>query len=572
MKVRRLIIILIGMGLSTAACAEEQIFQLCDGYGSPTSTGDGMTKPATGVFGLFLPMGSAGNTVRVTPPLGSNGAVMCTKALADPRLPEKFWMRRVSLLRARAIHNLAAGSDKAHVEQAAADLELASAAVREPEDAFYRRSLGLGLDLVRAYTLRQMGRADESRQIAAEAYAKRPFNRQILIAMEGASGDDHTAGSYMSLDQAFARLDPRHIDSMFRKAFYAGDFKQVIALHPHLVVPIATRGIGFGTARMDKIQRAYDAGTTLKHLADRAGQRAYAELALGNKAGAEKLLADTQTQIEEKTPARFAPLAYGQKEDGNALNARAINSILVVASAEAMQRLQDWKTILALRADIATSSDIGALLERMGGIPRIGAPVELLEAVQTRWPDVLELKAIIADRKFEEQLRQRMDYSSQIQTLFEGLPHAEMAGTIVPYKKANSALIGSIWGGVSGFKIISEPTSQNVTVEFLSEYGSPTATEELALLRAADITRNRGYNAFVILGRRDYQRTQNTTMYGMVLRSDPMGYSTQLDIELLDKNNLPPRFDSLAWRVLDADAVLASLGPAYGMPVAVADP
>ena len=562
---------LAGMQVSGSLHAEVPIFQQCDGYGTPTLTGDGMTKPATGLFGLMKPNGSAGNTLRVTPSLGSAGVAACDQALADPRLRDDFWLRRTSLLRARAIHDLASGSGRANLDQALVDLDRAVAAVRDPAEPFYQRSLGLGLDLVRAFTIRQRGEDAKAKEIVARAYDKRTFNRQVLFAMQAAIGDDRTPVSDMSLGQALARLDPRHIDAMFIDAFYAGNLAQVLALHPHLVAPLDTPDIGVGNQRTADLQAAYDAAKKAKYDADRLGRLAYAKTALGQAQAARQLLADAKTRIERETPARLEP-DYSKKEGGAARTARAINSVAVVAGAEAAQLIEDWTTVVALRADIdnKASVDIEPLVNRIGQLPRVGAPVELLEALQRRWPTIPELNAVIAERRSADERQRRKDYFTQVKMLFEGLPHTEMAGTVAPYKKAKSDFAGYMWGGISGFKLLGEPTSKNLTVQFLSEYGSPAVTEELALLRAADVARSRGYSGFVIVGRRDYQRSESTMYYGTVLRTDPTGYMSQLDVELMDRDAMPDAYKSVPWRVINVDAVIASLGPAYNMPAAVA--
>ncbi len=53
--------------------AKTLIYNQCDGYGTPSGDGDGMTKPATQLFGLIGTLGSAGNTRRSTPELGAQG-------------------------------------------------------------------------------------------------------------------------------------------------------------------------------------------------------------------------------------------------------------------------------------------------------------------------------------------------------------------------------------------------------------------------------------------------------------------------------------------------------------------
>lgn len=102
-----------------------------------------------------------------------------------------------------------------------------------------------------------------------------------------------------------------------------------------------------------------------------------------------------------------------------------------------------------------------------------------------------------------------------------------------------------------------------MTVQFTGEKSSSGVVEEMTLLRAADLARERGKSGFVILSRRDYERTTNTTYYGATLRSDPNGYSTYLEIELVDAGNPPEKYRAVLWRVIPASKVISELGPLY---------
>ena len=97
----------------------------------------------------------------------------------------------------------------------------------------------------------------------------------------------------------------------------------------------------------------------------------------------------------------------------------------------------------------------------------------------------------------------------------------------------------------------------------MGESSSGSVVEEMALLRAADLAREAGKGGFVIRQRRDYERTRNTTYYGMVLRSDPDGYSTEIEVDFVDLDPLPEVYRLTPWRVLKAEEIFAQLGPVY---------
>jgi hypothetical protein len=162
------------------------------------------------------------------------------------------------------------------------------------------------------------------------------------------------------------------------------------------------------------------------------------------------------------------------------------------------------------------------------------------------------------------------DYGKDLKLLSESLPETETAQRLAPYKRAKSDFMGYLWGGVSGFKTVEHDAEGYTTVQFVGEESSASIVEELALLRAADLTLQKGKKGFVIVGRRDYQRTQNTMYYGTVLRSDPIGYSSQLDVVFVDPLNLPDRFNDAEWRVIDASTVRENLAPIYSPETQVA--
>ena len=251
--------------LAGPARADTPTFQTCDGYGTPTENGDGMTKEARGLFGLFAPLGSAGNTRRSTPPLGASGVAACDAALADSRLGAKQWIRRVSLLRARAIHDLAVGDGKA----ALADLDRAEAAVVDPHDAFYQRSMGLGIRLVRGYALRITGDREGALAIAAAVLRERPYNRQLGLALIAVAGSDDVSLEGQPLVQSMARVEPRLIDLISMIAFRKRDFQAVIRIFPQLVAPIRTPDRMGYSRYLAQFQESQAAITELLFRADR---------------------------------------------------------------------------------------------------------------------------------------------------------------------------------------------------------------------------------------------------------------------------------------------------------------
>ena len=128
----------------------------------------------------------------------------CDAALADPRVVQPgYHLRRANLLRARAVHRLAAGQ----IEAALADLAAARAAL-PADDAWVQRSLGVGIDLVEAYALRARGDQAGSEALALRAWRTRPYNTGVTYAALVAVGSQASAETLNPLLRRLAQLSP----------------------------------------------------------------------------------------------------------------------------------------------------------------------------------------------------------------------------------------------------------------------------------------------------------------------------------------------------------------------------
>jgi hypothetical protein len=539
------------------ASARTVIFDQCDGYGTPSGDGDGMSKPATQLFGLIGTLGSAGNTRRSTPDLGAQGIASCDQALADPRLLEKFWLRRASLLRARAVHDLAAGSG----DDALADLDRSAAAIQTPNDPFVKRSMALGIDFVRAAALIAKGDRERGLALAEAVHAQRPFDRHLSLATLALINDDHSPlGETVAHDTA--GLDPRLVSVIFESAFDRGDFAAVVALYPQLVAPTRTADVGVSKWE-GRVQDARRDGEEVAFGAKSGGIYAYSLAALGRMDEARAALAEARSSVTAGTPAEMAPVAEGEKEGSKARLQRTMNEFLVRTGKKSSELLESWARAIELRATLATADPAKASEEILQSkIPSRGVAFDLVHQLVQRLPQDEKLKELAAQVDAAQNRAPKVD-AKLTKLIFQALPHSEIAQRVATYRKANSDFIGYLWGGVSGFKTVEGDGPDFVTVKFTGEKSSSSVVEEMTLLRAADLARERGKSGFVILERRDYERTVNTTYYGSTLRSDPQGYSCDLDIELVDLNALPSGYKSVPWRVVSADKVIATLGPIY---------
>ena len=545
--------LLAGAAAPVAAAPNPSHFQACDGYGKPTENGDGMTKEAIGLLGIFTAGPSAGDTRRVEPPLGPDGVAACTNALADPRMLDKHWARKVSLLRARAVHRLALGQS----DFAMTDLDAAKAAVREPTNPYFVRSLGLGLDLVRAYALRQQDRAAEANAIVAKVILARPFNRETAASLLAIVPDPRALVNGEPILLPLARLQPKFIDSIFTEAFRTRDFATAIAIYPHVTAPLRVGDRGVASIEAN-VQRERNFAADQLFTANRRAMLAYARAATGDSAGARRDLDSAEGILLSMRP--MAPLPAGTKEGRNQRALRALNGLAVAAAKQSAEGLKVWRGMV----DARVGFDQGRIPASFTELPKLipnAAALDLLTEIHARNPSFSGAGGAIAD--LEKRLRPEiMKRDEEVKLLFASLPHAEIAQRIATYRKANSDLAGYFWGGISGFK--TKPNGDGTTtVIFTGQKSSGGVVEEMALLRAADLAREQGKTGLVIRERADFERTQNNIMYGYTVSTVPLGYSTELTVEFVDKSNLPPQYRSAQWRVLDVAQILSQLGPTY---------
>jgi hypothetical protein len=531
-------------------------FSDCDGYGAPNAHFDGLRSSS----GLIVKFSVSGHPVPIV--IGRTGVQACDTALADPALLDTYWMRRVTLLRARAIHKLAAGDDAGALE----DVAKAREAMKDESDLLVRRSLGLGLDLVRAYALSKTNHVDEARKLAAAVLAERPYNRHVGMAVAAVVGNEGLRAGDSAVLKTLGRLDPRFVDAMFELAFDEGRFDEAIRLHPHIAPPV--KGIDEGR---DKEETAYQMARrdsqTLMHTAERRARLAYALAATGHGDKARAELAAAKALIaEHPVPTTPPPPPPGQKEDRKAREARTRASLAVIADTEAGAFVTKWEKLVEWRLGLE-GADADKIIPQINpnGLSLNGAHVDLLSTANRKRPssELAALAKTLAGRIAAPP----DDRHSEAKMLFEGLPQLEVRKTVSGYQQSHS-LFAILWGGISGFKTIGDPKTGKATVEYLGQNSSSMVVEEMALLRAADLARQNGHSGFLITGRRDYHRQ---LVFGRDIRNATEdGFSTQLDVEFVDLAALPPKLATAPWRVLSADDVLNTLGPVYAAPKAPA--
>jgi hypothetical protein len=534
-----------GAGAALADPSPNSPFTLCDGYGPPNRSGDGMTRYA---LALGFWDNGGGNTTRDDVPLGAEGIAACRTALADRGLIPRHWMRRVNLLRALAIHQLATGANR----DALATLDQAQALVPADADHLYRRSLGMGLDLTRALALRLNGDLPAAQALATRAVEGRVYSRQGLAAaamvlyrpvVERGSGEE-------TILRNLSRLYPNAINALFLGYFQAGRFEEAAALC------WPPRGADFRGANP---------------LSDQAGECAYA-------------LAATHRAAEARAMLQYVRMPQGPSGNQNKLDPPARVEPNVppptvpappVAAPPTAGRVpsqgayrQAWTDMVEDRIHLDAGEVDWVVTRRHAPFLPNRATVDIIEAILAHpTPESRAIETRLRD------MRQRVldiaepSVVDMLPEFFEALPDAETRERIPVFRESRRpwlAMEGSIADAQSDGWRARETAGGGVEIEFRALAGSTSVVEEMALLRAAQMAIAAGHHGLIISDRRDNARTlSTTTAYGGVLRTDPMGYESHLEVIFCDPNHLPEGYANAGWRVIDADAVVAALSPLY---------
>jgi len=538
------------------------LFAQCDGYGAPSKSGDGMTGMAY-TLRIFVPQGPNGNTTRTAQAAnaaGLTGLAACEAALASQDLEDGFWLRRVSLLRAKALHHLSAGDASA----AMADLDQAIAAAKDPHNLYYERSLGLGIDFVRAYVLKSQGKTAEAEALALATLHKRPYCREAVMSAMAVVGEQGEARALSEIAHDIARIEPRLIEVLAEVDFNGGRFEEVVDLYPQLVfTPEPHRGEQYAF----QLQQLALRNRLREEIfwAQQAGQTAYALAALGRANEAEDAIFVARKRLEKATSpaAEFLPASVAYKKNDVQL-ANQISDLKIRLQTSGGDILNRWEAISQVRSQVA-KGDVIKAVQTLAKAPKGGVPTELIQVIVNKLgSDALseEFKIELARR---EKLQAQSDRKQEIATLFEALPEAEAPDKIPPYQELPQAKFWSWNPVVFGYKTTSSDANA-AAVHAHAGTIAKSVVAEMALLQAADQALKAGKDGFIITSRADTAHSVSNTMYGVVLNTIPTGYSADLGVLFVDKAKLPTGYARADWRVIDAAAVRANLGPAYPPP------
>lgn len=513
-------------------------FTSCDGYAAPRGQRDGISDTSNFWAG-------AGDRVRRVPTDFRFGLEACNRALRSLDQFPRAWMRRVSVLQARALHRLIAND----VPGALADLDLADQAAAEPQDPFYLRSLAINTNLIRAFALVQGGDHASGEALAMTTWAQRPYSRSVLGAALAIVGGEGQQANLDRLMRIGGQIDPSLSGLIFRQEFETGRFEEALVDYREIVAPMNNGDRGVNVSRSDMIVHAEQQRVRMElFLLSVMGQKAYALAALGRNDEARAILAVVRARIVQATEPGMT--ASPGTIDYVRMIARRRSNAEIAARAPAIR--DTWAELAEARiaAGEGRVEEAQALLVRTELAPSY-ALVDLMAAAGVDGARVERARQQLPPARLG--LPER-----NAEALFASLLDAETRDRTAPERTFMDALLGV---EVEGWCEEGRQGAGSVRVCYNGYDATLAVTQERALLLAAAQAARRG-GRFRIEERDYIQHSTVSTMYG-----NPIGPETQNGYE----SSLVVRFfdaDDVCARCLSAADVQSSLANIYGPPAA----
>lgn len=525
-------------------------FPDCDGYSAPRGKSDGISRET------FL-WGAASRSVDVRRDkmerLGERGLEACDRALASPLLLDDFWLRRASLLQAKAVHALATKQHDLAITLA--DHSDALGIARK--DPYFMQSVGAGNIAIRSYALGALGRNDEAVMAIGSIENARPWAMSVteLALRLRFHLNTGTAENSSDLKRILPHM-PHKAESLFWLQFVHGRYDEALQTAPAVEfgTPKQRGGWTLEGADHDELER-------IGRRADFVGAWAYAESISGNNERAVALIAHETTNLDTMM-APPPPRANGKparREDV------AAHTLALPRASRAKDQLSLWRKAIDFRPKLATLA--------------VDDPqVELVQSWLTKLPilpDILRTMPLTDPRDKAEADQALADYFKRLESdrsaelvfgeseLMELLPRPETAKVVPVLKPAGDGYFLSD----SGLSRSREGTSDVWTIRYTHKLAPVAAVEELAMLGAAQTARREGFDSMIILNRLSIARTTNVTnyYYGVAGPTYPVnsGYEAQLRVRFVNANALPPAMAAMGWRTIAVQKLIDDLNNRY---------
>ncbi len=519
----------------------------CDGYPVPNpkkKLKPGETQPEHRGWGGLGPL--YGIRVRS---FGVQGSVACERTLADPMLVPEFRARRLSLLRARALHELAENSDVTALATLD-EFDTFHATFATSEELAATR---LGSDALRAVALYRTKKATDAQKMLDSIVARRPYSPSVRrLASSIRLLFDTDRGNRIAQLREQASYNPMMLRLMLMIALQTGDFENA-ALYADQISFDLPKSRG-GWTLSGEADRKYD---DIEGRAAIRGARAYALLAAGKT---------EQSAIELKGARDEVALAVEPpppRPDGRKQIKRVEDDYRrrVAAGDKATEVLDDWSRAIALRLR-APKMTMKQLADEPES-PRGEAMIVMSDLIaQLRVTDPAEARAI--DVTIDEIRRmQDLGMTKMLQLGFADLvkliPRDEHAEAKPKMRDEGR----NFWRtDMEGYRVMAADDPQLVNLRMGSLSASPAMVEEAAMLVAADHVRSLGKDAFIIESAMLVERTVTYGYYGYSAGGGtPQGFEYRLLIRPISM--AAGEHPALQWRAIKVTDVRTALAEKY---------
>lgn len=440
---------------------------------------------------------------------GKAGEDACTEALADDVL-DSYPARRANLLKFRSIRRLESGALDAAIEDARA-IPASLEGVPDAEDTL--RTLRASAQLIEAFALLRKNETSEVEPLLASASELRPYGYglQFLAARLFALTPDLEAGERVVLKR-LTQVDPDGLRLQADALDWAGEaegafqaWSAFYSLQNPEAQALADERFATKLGMVEGAWRAAVAATLAGRTEEAAEWRAKAE-------ATPALFAEDQS-----LPPQLASLAASVQDLPKKMGERYAALLTALEAKAAGETAIDFSNLPTHPAALQLLPDL------------VAAPLK---------------EKLFADRRFE----------TQVEMLAKLLPELKLSSSANSYTAKG-------WKA-SGFKAKNFGDGVGKTVTYSGARSSSLATQEMVLLRAAELALKEQRSHFVVLGRREYIRTLTQYTYGVAGDTTPNGFQSELDVAFIDPA-APGELAPHVQRAVDAQAVVATLLPVY---------
>jgi len=515
-------------------------FMLCDRLAAPKAP-----KP-NGKFGDHWQMGVGFVPQTLKLPFGAKGVEACDRALADPRLDQRYTERRARLLLYKALHQIAAKEDFA----ALVSLDESDRLIASGEARLAAR-YGPGNRAVRAVGLFRMNKAAEAEAVLKALSDARPYSlsvRSLTNTVRLIFNDDPAARRALMREQAV--YSPGHLRLLFIDALAKGRFEDAVTLSPQVSFDLPRSRGGW----------QIEGTETRKHemIEDRArfaGSTAYALAAIGRAAQAKAKLDEARAALLDAAEPPAAPeemeyIGSNKRKDWEKRKAAAATGRAIV---------DQWEQAILFRAKAKDMSFDEVMAPQ--NVPDKEAVVVAADFLrQARVDGLPEAKK----RDAVVEAVERMSDESIVKAL--GLTIAEFADRLDLLRDTGGEVKMRREGGnwfrtdLEGYAIFKADDPELFNVRFGTLSAPPAAVEEAALLKAADRAAELGMDG-IVLESVQVIRRQFVTYGGGPVSSG--GNEVRLLVRPVRIASLPKHIAEAQWRVLPVAGLRAALAPKY---------